>query len=103
MSDLAPDFARTLRRYADPVVAATLGLLARGAILDDLVAVFGDADGGLTVTVGPRSELFAGAPELELMLCRAPVPSGYLQWVAFLNAEVAAGAIRVAPLSRAEA
>jgi hypothetical protein len=103
MSDLAPDFTRTVLRHADPVVAAALGLLARGAILNDLVAVFGDADEGLTVTVGPRSELLARTPELELMLCRIPVPLGYLQWVALSETQVALGAIRVAPLAGAEA
>ena len=101
MSDLGPEFEQTLRRYADPAVEAALVLLDRGAALDDLVALLGDPDEGLSVTVGPRSELLAEAPELALLLFRGHVPSGCLQWVAFL--EVACGAFRVVPQARAEA
>ncbi len=103
MSDLAPELERTLRLYADAAVAAALGLLDRGASLDDLVAILGNTDEGLSVTVGPRTELLAKVPELAGMLRDEPVPSGYLQWVVFLDTQVACGAFRVVPWTRAEA
>ena len=78
-------------------------LLDSGVALADLVAVLGDTDDGISVTVGPRSELLAEAPELALILIRGHVPSGCLQWVALLDTQVACGAFRVVPPARVEA
>ncbi len=95
--------ARTLLRFAGPVVATALGLLDRGATLDELVAVLDDADGQPNVTVGSRKQLLADVPELALVLSERQVPLGYLQWVAFMDKRVASGAFRVVLWARVEA
>jgi hypothetical protein len=103
MSGLDPRLARTLLEYAGPVIGTALGLLDRGAILDELVAVLDDADGHPSVTVGPREQLIANTPELALVLSERRVPLGYLRWVALMDHVVASGAFRVVLWARVEA
>ena len=71
--------------------------------MDELVAVLDDANGHPSVTVGPRDQLLAEAPELAPILSERHAPLGYLQWVAFLDDEVVLGAFRVVLWARVEA
>ncbi len=96
---------RAVRGCAEVAVTVALALIDRGAMLDDLVAVFDYMSETPALAVVTEMELLGDVPELAVVmaLSRAHAPRGHLPWVAQFSRGVAWGAFQVGPRTVVEA